>query len=117
VALYRGELYADLADADWITLDREHYRARFVHTATRAAHICVGRGTTDQAEDLAQRALDVDPWAEQAHAVLIAAALAHHHRSAAYRRLQICLRAFDEIGVEPSPTTRQLQRRIGIDPP
>jgi DNA-binding SARP family transcriptional activator len=112
VALYRGELFAEISDADWITLDREHYRTRFVASATRAAQLLTGRGDTHQAENLARKALKVDCWAEETHAALAAAALARGDRSAAHRNLQRCLDVLAELGIEPSATTRQLEHRI-----
>jgi len=112
IALYRGDLYSDLTDTCWLALDREHYRTRFVTTATRAAQLLVGQGNVDQAEHLARRALDVDPWAEDAHTCLIAAALARGDRSNAHRQLERCLQALTELGVQPSDATQQLRRRI-----
>ena len=110
--VYRGDLYSDLPDAAWIVLDREHYRMRFVMAATRAAQLCIGQGKTEHAEQLAHRALGVDPWAEAAHGVLIATALATGHGSSARRCLERCLDSLEELGVKPSRTTQQLQHRV-----
>jgi DNA-binding SARP family transcriptional activator len=112
VDLYRDQLHADLPGADWLTLDREHYRIRFVATAVRAGQLLLGRGEPDRAEEVGHRALAVDPWAEQAYAVLVGAALARGDRSAAHRMLTRCLEALAELGVEPSETTRRLRRRV-----
>ena len=117
IAFYRGDLYSDLPDADWITLDREHYRTRFVTAAIRAAQLSLGLGNIDQAEHVAGRTLDVDPWAEGAHGILVAAALVRGHRSTARRRLGLCLQALEQLGVRPSHATQQLQRRIQTDHP
>jgi DNA-binding SARP family transcriptional activator len=111
-ALYRGDLCAGISDTDWITLDREHYRTRFVVSATRAAQLLIGHGDTHQAELLAGHALKVDPWAEDAHTALAAAGLARGDRSAAHRNLQRGLNALADLGIEPSATTLQLQHRI-----
>jgi DNA-binding SARP family transcriptional activator len=112
VDLYRGPLHVGVPDADWIDLDREHYRTRFVEAAVRAGQLLLGRGDLDQAETNARRALDVDRWAEEAYVVLSAAALARGNRSAARRQLDRGLAALAELGVEPSDATRQLSRRI-----
>ncbi|HET6948847.1 MAG TPA: BTAD domain-containing putative transcriptional regulator [Acidimicrobiales bacterium] len=112
VALYRGPLHADAPDADWIDLDREHYRTRFVRAAVRAAQLLLGRGDLDRAERTARHALAVDRWAEEGYAVLTAAALARGDRSAAHRHLDRGLAALAELGVEPSEATHQLRRRI-----
>ena len=112
VGLYRDQLHADLPEAAWFALDREHYRARFVSAAVRAAQLLLTRGDIEQAQALAHRALNVDQWAEQAYTVLVGAALARRDRSAAHRLLLRCLDALADLGVEPSSTTIQLQRRL-----
>jgi DNA-binding SARP family transcriptional activator len=117
IALYHGDLYGDLPDSDWFSLDREHYRIRFVAAATRAAELCLGRADTAQAERLAQRALAVDPWAEAAHTALIAALLTTGRVTTARRQLAHCLATLADAGIRPSPTTRQLERRINGQPP
>jgi DNA-binding SARP family transcriptional activator len=53
-----------------------------------------------------------DPWAEDAHGVLVAAALARGDRSAARRALDRSLGALADLGVDPSPRTQSLRRRV-----
>jgi LuxR family transcriptional regulator, maltose regulon positive regulatory protein len=112
VALYRGEAHEGVADAEWIALEREHFRGRFVAAATRAGELLVGRGDVDEAERVARRAVEVDPWAEDAYAVLVSVALARGDRSAARRTLDRGLAALADLGVEPSEETRRLGRRV-----
>jgi LuxR family maltose regulon positive regulatory protein len=115
VQLYRDELMLDVPDADWLQLDREHYRTRFVSAAVRAGQLLLGRGDTARAHAVAHRALAVDPWSEEAYAVLVGAALDRGDRSGAHRLLDHCLAALADLGADPSETTRQLQRRISGD--
>jgi LuxR family maltose regulon positive regulatory protein len=96
VALYRGPAHDGVADAAWVDLDREHYRIRLVAAATRAGELLVGLGDPDRAEEVARRAVAADPWAERAHGVLVACALARGDRSAARRALDRCLDAVAE---------------------
>jgi DNA-binding SARP family transcriptional activator len=112
VDLYRGELHAELAEADWFGLDREYYRSRFVAAASRAGQLLVGRDETDRAESVARRAIAVDPWAEAAYAVLVTVALARGDRTSARRTLEQCLAAMADLGVEPAPETQRLRRRL-----
>jgi ATP/maltotriose-dependent transcriptional regulator MalT/DNA-binding SARP family transcriptional activator len=118
VDLYRGPAHQGVVDADWIDLEREHYRTRFVAAATRAGELLVGRGDIARAEQVARRAVDVDPWAEDAYGVLVASALARGDRSAARCSLDRALAALAELGVEPSEQLRQLRRRVrgGAEP-
>ncbi|HEY3140859.1 MAG TPA: BTAD domain-containing putative transcriptional regulator [Acidimicrobiales bacterium] len=112
VALYRDELHVGLPEADWFALDREHYRTRFVAASVRAGQLLLGRRETEQAESVAHRALSVDPWAEQAYAILVGAALARGDRSGARRMLTRCMDALAELDAQPSGATQQLQRRV-----
>jgi LuxR family transcriptional regulator, maltose regulon positive regulatory protein len=112
VELYRGEAYEGVADADWIALERDHFRRRFVGAATRAGELLVARGDVDDAERVVRRAIDVDPWAEDAYAVLVAVELARGDRPAARRTLDRVLAALADLEVEPSEETHRLRRRV-----
>ena len=112
VELYRGQLHEGVPDADWLGLEREHFRIRFVAAATRAGQLLVGRGDPDQAEPVARRAVEVDPWAEEAYGVLVAVALARGDRAAARRALDRSLAALADLGVQPSAETQRLRRLV-----
>ena len=112
VVLYRGDLHHEIPEAYWFSLDREHYRSRFVTAAVRAGQLLLGRGEIGRAEDIAHQALAVDHWCEPAYAVLVGAALARDDRSAATRMLRRCTDALADLGATPSEPTRQLERRI-----
>ena len=112
IALYRGDLHPELLDVEWLSLDREHYRAGFVATAVRAGELLLGSGEPDHAETVAQRALEIDMWSEGAYAVLVNAALARGDRSTAQRFLDRCAKALATLGLSPSASIEQLQRRV-----
>jgi DNA-binding SARP family transcriptional activator len=112
VELYRGDLHSELVDVDWLALDREHYRAGLVAAAVRAGELLLGRGEPDHAEAVARRALEVDAWSEGAYGVLVNAALARSDRAAAQRHLDRCAKAVATLGLSPSASIEQLQRRI-----
>jgi ATP/maltotriose-dependent transcriptional regulator MalT/DNA-binding SARP family transcriptional activator len=112
VDLYRGDLHAELVDVDWLALDREHHRAGLVAAAVRAGELLLGRGEPDHAEAVARRALEVDAWSEGPYGVLVNAALARGDRAAAQRHLDRCAKAVAALGLSPSASIEQLQRRI-----
>ena len=112
VALYRGDLYADVAGAEWSDEGRDHYRARFAAAAVRAGQLLATQGDLDEADDLAHRAIAVDPWAEDAYAVLVTTALARDDRGRARQALDHCLAALADLGVGPSDETQRLRRRL-----
>lgn len=112
VRLYRDDLHRDLPDGEWLVLEREHYRTRFVGCALRAAQLLLGHGDSDKADEVAERVLAVDAWAEDAYAVLIGSALARGDRSGAHRLLDRCVGALDDLGVDASETILHLRRRL-----
>jgi DNA-binding SARP family transcriptional activator len=116
--LYRGEFAANITAAEWVDLPREHYRGQFVTAGCRGAELLVARGDIERGEELARQMLDAEPWSEQAYGVLAAAALDRGDRTSAHRWLARCAEALDDLGVEASERTRQLQRRLrgtGVD--
>jgi DNA-binding SARP family transcriptional activator len=108
---YRGTLLADLPDVTWADLERERCRSRFVAAAVRAAELLAASNEPEQAELLAQRALQVDEWCERAYGALTSVAFARGDWSAGMRVLDRCQAMLRELGVEPSEATRQLLRR------
>jgi DNA-binding SARP family transcriptional activator len=112
VDLYRGDLHEEVPEVEWLVLDREHYRSRFVGAAVRAGQLLLGRGDAEQAGAVAHRALAVDRFAEDAYAVLVGAALARGDRSGARRMLERCRTALHEIGADLSAPTERLARRL-----
>jgi ATP/maltotriose-dependent transcriptional regulator MalT/DNA-binding SARP family transcriptional activator len=114
VALFRDTLHLDVGDVDWLDLEREHYKTRFVASAVRAGQLLLARGDVEKAQTVVYRALSTDPWSEDAYAVLVGAALARRDRSGARRLLQRCEEALSELGVEPSAAVEQLRRRVEV---
>ena len=112
VDLYRGDLCLDLEESDWLWLDRELYRTRFVASAVRAGQLLLASGDPAAARDVAHRAVAVDEWSEGAYGVLVGAALAQGQRATAHRLLQRCLAALADLGVTPTEPTLQLHRRL-----
>ena len=111
-SLYRSELLADISEAEWFSLDREHYRSRFVAAAVRAGQLLLARDDPDAAEAVARRAIEVDRWCEAAYGILVGAALARGDTSSAHQRMARCLEALAELGADPSPATTHLRRRL-----
>jgi LuxR family transcriptional regulator, maltose regulon positive regulatory protein len=114
IPLWRGELHAGVADAPWLDLARERARLRFTTVSQRAADLSLACGDHDRADALARRVVELDPWAEAAHAVLVEAALRRDDRSAARAALDRCLGALDELEVPASKRVCHLARQLGV---
>jgi LuxR family maltose regulon positive regulatory protein len=112
VDLWGTDYLPDVAGGEWLAWERQRLRSRFVGAAVRAGELLLGRGDTDRARSLGERALHVDRWSENAHQLVVAAALDSDDLVAARRFLRRCLRALDELGVPPHPRTVALRRRL-----
>jgi DNA-binding SARP family transcriptional activator len=109
----RGEVLEDEPYAEWAQEPRGTYRARLLGVYLDAAEYALAEDDTRAAIDYAQAGLAIDPYAERAHRL---AMLAHYAQGdqreslAAYQRLRTLLA--QELGLEPTPQTRQVQAAI-----
>jgi DNA-binding SARP family transcriptional activator len=118
VALWRGDP-RELENNDWALPDLEERRLRLVRMAVRAGELLLARDQPDAARRICERALQVDPWAETAHHVIIEAHLALGEHRAAARALERCQSALAEISPSAARTSARLQRltRLVHPPP
>jgi DNA-binding SARP family transcriptional activator len=113
--LARGDLLEDLDD-EWVYARRDEQRARVAALLERMAVDAEAAGEPAAALALTQRQVALDPLSEVAHRELIRRLAANGDRSAAlttYRRLAD--RFASELGIVPSPATRELVERIRAD--
>ena len=107
--------HALLPDVDAVWLVGYRTRLRWARTRSlqiaAAAHRLTGRFA--QATDLASRAVDEDPLAEESHRQLIQAHAASGDRAAALRAYESCRRILAaELGIAPDQQTADLYLRI-----
>ena len=117
--LYRGEFLAGVTGDDaeeleeWLRGWRDQLRQRILGALDHLVAFYERQGPTDAAQVAARRQLELDPWHEPAHRVLMRLLAAAGKRSAAlaqYERSRIALA--DGLGVEPEPETTALAERI-----
>jgi len=116
LALYAGDLCPEIEGVDG---EGERVRLRGLCAAAGEA-LAAGRLAADprEAAAVARRVIEIDPYREEAHRILLRAlALTGDLAAAAvhYRRLTTILR--DELGIEPSAETRQLYVSLGSAQP
>jgi DNA-binding SARP family transcriptional activator/class 3 adenylate cyclase/tetratricopeptide (TPR) repeat protein len=110
--LSRGDLLEDFDD-DWIYERRDEHRTRVSALLERMAAAADAAGDPTTAIALNRRQVALDPLSEEAQRELIRRLAAGGDRSAAlstYRRLADRFAA--ELGIVPSPATRELVERI-----
>ena len=113
LALWRGDYLEEFRDSEWAGLAAENARHEAVAAFVRAGNVALGAGRSVRAAHAAQRALEVEPWSEDAYRVLVAAHLAAGDRVAAARVLEQCDAMLDEMGVPAAPATDMLRRALG----
>jgi len=119
VALYRGPFMEGFAAGDsaaleeWIAFKRELTSRRMLNALRQLAEYFEGRGAYKQAEQVAWRQVELEPWLEEAHQQLMRTLALSGQRSAALAQYESCRRILDkELGVAPSAATVALYERI-----
>jgi len=119
VKLYRGEFLQGffLEDSaefeEWALLQRESLHQRALDAHSELAGYYEQHGDFQAARRHALRQLELDPWREEAHCQLMRALALDGQRSAALAQYEACRRVLaEELGVEPSASTRELAEQI-----
>jgi LuxR family transcriptional regulator, maltose regulon positive regulatory protein len=112
VRRYRGPYLTDAGYEEWALPHRDRLTARFAAAAVRAGELTLAAGKPDEALRLAARALETEPWSEDAHRLTVASHLARGDRAAARRAMETCLRQLDDLGVPPTEDTEIVLRAI-----
>ncbi|MGH2379489.1 MAG: AAA family ATPase, partial [Candidatus Limnocylindria bacterium] len=111
IGIYRGDLCAEFEGADG-EAERARLRGLFASAGERLASIRLAADPRAAAE-IVRRVIEVDPFREDAHRVLLRALAGAGDLAAAamhYRRLAAILR--EELGIDPSPETKQLYAEL-----
>ena len=105
VALYKDDLLKDIY-ADWVLLEREHARQRFLTALRHLIGVCQHESDWGSVLEYGHRLLEHDPFQEVAYRALMTAFAATGDRSAALRQYKQCVQILqDELGAEPLPET------------
>jgi DNA-binding SARP family transcriptional activator len=109
VRLAGGPLLDDEARPVWAAQAREQYRDRLVEALLQAGEHALGAGRPRTAQELAGRAVALEPFAERGWYVSMAAFRADGDRVSALRAYDRCRRVLaDGLGVQPSAAVREL---------
>jgi two-component SAPR family response regulator len=112
VALYRGAFLEDLGP-EWAEERRRHLETAYLQALIELGHEQVRYGAYDVAVRLAERALEIDPYLDTAHEVVMlaqmaagqAAAALHHYTCHAERLRR-------ELNGTPAPVLQALRQRL-----
>jgi predicted ATPase/DNA-binding SARP family transcriptional activator len=117
--LYRGEFLAGFYIHDapefeqWVLAERTRLNERYLQGLQTLAHLLAGRGDLTGASTAVRRALQLEPWREEAHRQLMLLLAQSGQRSAALAQFELCRQALaTELDAEPEPATLDLVARI-----
>ena len=101
--LYGGDFLEEDAYEEWSMPLREEARASFFAVAKTLGDLAVERRECDEAVGYYVRVLSMDPWAEDAHLGLVAAALSCGRHGEARRYYGAYVARMKELEIEPAP--------------
>jgi DNA-binding SARP family transcriptional activator len=110
--LYEDDLLPSLYD-DWMAPIREDYKRRMCEALRRLATLYEERKEYAAAIPWAERLVALDSLSEAHHQALIRLHAANRDRASALRAYHQCMRVLRrELGVDPSPATRELFEQV-----
>jgi DNA-binding SARP family transcriptional activator/type II secretory pathway predicted ATPase ExeA len=113
VALWSGEPMPEERYSDWAKAWRDDLAGRYARVLTTLADLRGRAGDHAAAANAAGRLVALDPFDEGAQRLLITALARSGNRARALRQYLACRKQLvDELGIEPSEQTRELQRRV-----
>lgn len=118
-SLYQGEFLTDffIADSDlweeWVTQQRERYRQQAVDAFFQVGSAQEAEGHLEDALATVRQLLELMPWHEEAHALLMRLLAQNGQRSAALAQYDLLTTILmDEFGVGPTAQTDELYDQI-----
>lgn len=112
-ALWTGEPLPEERYAEWTNAWRENLTFRYAEILTALVQACRADQDHPAATDAARKLVRLDPLDEAAHRELIASYARSGRRAHALRQYLECRRTLiDQLGVEPTTATTDLQQRI-----
>jgi len=108
--LYQGEFYPE-GDGAWVMLERQRLSQIYEHSLLEVAQLHLEKGEPKITLMHCQKILAEDHCLESAHRLAMQAYAALGNRSGVVNQYEQCKQFLrDELGLEPSPETSQLQK-------
>lgn len=109
--LYRGDFLPKLAMEPWVMPINSYYHQLFLDTAQKALALLTARNRWQEATELCDKALKIEPYSEELYQHRIRCLMAVGDKNAAIASYeQMCEVLFDTFGVMPSDESRLLYR-------
>ncbi len=112
ISLYRGDLLSE-CDAEWVMREREWRRERFLSALETLAERAEKGGDLAESIRMLRRAVEADPFRENAHRKLMAAlGLAGDYVGVERQFRDLRRMLLDELNIEPAQETIELHRHL-----
>lgn len=111
-ALYRGELLPADRFQDWTVAPRERLRRRYLAVVDHLARVAATRGQLEDALELVELALELEPHAEERYLFASEVLLGAGRRGAAAMMLRRADAALTELGLGRTDQHRRLAERL-----
>jgi DNA-binding SARP family transcriptional activator len=114
VAFDHGPLLSGAGIGEWVEQYRRRRDELRISASLRAGRQALAAPDNKLAGALGLSALDVDPWSEQAHSLVIESRINSGDLDGARRAFKRALAAFDDLGVSSGLATSALLFRLGL---
>lgn len=108
-----GPVLPELGSEDWLLEIREQMQELYLNACIALGQQILARGDAAEAQEWAQRVINIAPWMEAAYQLLMRAYARQNLRSRALRTYDEARTALQrELAVDPSPLTEWLYKRL-----
>jgi LuxR family maltose regulon positive regulatory protein len=109
--LYRGAFLEAESEAPWMLGPREHLRGKLLRALEAAGDVLAQNGYRPHAITCYEKALEIEPLAEELYRAIMRCHLSQGHRAEAICAYRRCRRILStELSLTPSPETEALYR-------
>ena len=112
IDIYRGHFLAFDEDQAWTTPYRERLRNRYLSLVTNLGEYLKETENWEKALEVFQRALDIDPVAEEIYQQLMICYRHLHEHAKAVAVYQRCKKTLYSLGIQPSAKTEAIYRTV-----
>jgi DNA-binding SARP family transcriptional activator len=111
--LYKGDFLPKLSELIWVVTNSAHYHALYLHAIQKFSDLLVEKELWSELNDLCTKALEIDPFDERLHSLLIVSLLRQGNSAAALGHYETATDfLYKNLGVRPSENLRGLYAEI-----
>jgi two-component SAPR family response regulator len=111
--LYKGNFLPKLSEMIWVVTNSAHYHALYLNAVQKYSEMLVERELWSELNELCTKALEVDPFDEHLHSLMIISLLRLGNNTAALGHYETATNfLYKNLGVRPSENLRNLYSEI-----